>query len=225
MRSLIVFILFFFSGEMICQDLAREPDQVYGQDPLLYNGKKYAYFLPRGTGGDQFLRSTDYFTGEVTIKGISFEGISLNYDIFNQQLLLQYDSESGASEIIEISKAWLESFQLDEMKFIYLGFNSEPRIYQVIGDGPLYILYYWRKDLNLDNTKGGGIYTFSSPKKSKYVLIDGKISTFSSKGSFISLFDPVHKLVIRNYIHDNGIKLKKASDQTMTELINYIGNL
>jgi len=221
MRSLIVIILLIFQGKLVSQDM----DRVYGPDPLLYNGKKYSYFLPRGTGGNQFLISTDYINGEVTIKGKRFEGVSLNYDIYNQQLLLQYTNESGAIDIIEISKAWLESFRLDNLLFRYLNLDNGAKFYQVLGNGPFLMLYYYRKDLKLDYANGTQIFAFSSPSKSRYVLISNKLHPFGNARGLVSLFDPAHRSGIRNYIRDNGIKVKKASDQTMTELINYIGNL
>ncbi len=140
MRSLLVIILIFFSGRLVSQDAAMEMDRVYGLDPLLYNGKIYTYFLPAGTGGNQFLLSADYLTGEVTIKGKTFEGISLNYDIYNQQLLLQYVNETGAFNIIEISKAWLEKFRLGNMEFRCLSPDNKPGFYQVLGDGPYFIM-------------------------------------------------------------------------------------
>jgi hypothetical protein len=225
MRPRLFIILFFLSGKLVSQDAFREMDRVYGLDQLLFNGEKYTYFLPRGTGGNQYLSSTDFITGEVIIRGKRYEGIPLNYDIYNQQLLLQYADETGASNIIEISKAWLESFSLGNMNFKCLRPEKAPVIYQVLGDGPLYILYHWWKDLKLDNSKGGANFVFAPSKKYQYVLIDDKLHSYGSKRSFISLFDPVHQDEIRNYIKDHRIIMKKASDQAMTGLIEYIGKL
>jgi hypothetical protein len=225
MHSFLLVVLFFFSGKVMSQDVAQVLDHVYGLDPLLYNGKKYSYFLPPGTGGNQFVFSPDFFPGEVTIKGERFKGINLNYDIYNQQLLLQYTNETGTSDIIEISKAWLESFRLGDMEFKYLTFSDGPRYYQVIGNGPVYILFYWRKDLKLDVSYSGGHHTFTPPIRNQYVLINNDLHPFRNKRSLIAIFDPGLKQQIRNYIHHNKIKLKKASDKKMAELINYIGNL
>lgn len=221
----LILILFSLSGKLISQDVAAVYDRVYGLDPVLYNGKKYSYFLPPGTGGNQFIFSPDFFTGDVTIKGQHFDGITLNYDLFNQQLLLQYADETGALNIIVISNAWLESFSLGNMEFEYLSLKDGPRYYQVIGNGPVRILYYRRKDLKLDVSYGGSHHTFTPPVKSQYVLIEGRLQPFSNKRSLIAIFDQGLKPQIKNYFHINKIKLKKASDKTMTELINYIGNL
>lgn len=225
MRSLLIILLISFTANLISQDAAMDMDRVYGLDPLLYNGKKYTYFLPPGTLGNQFLLSTDYFTGEVTIRGKTFAGMILNYDIYNQQLLLEYADEKGSFNIIEISKAWLESFNLGNLKFRCLSFENDPRFYQVLGDGPFFIMYYWRKDLKLDATFGAQNFTFTPAMKKKYVLIGDKLRPYSNKRSLISLFDQRHKPEINNYMQLNKIKIKKASNETMNNLINYISNL
>jgi hypothetical protein len=225
MYSFLVLMLFLLCGNLISQDAAEMLDRVYGQDPVLYNGEKYSYFLPPGTGGNQFIFSPDFFTGDLTIKGKRFEGVTLNYDLYNQQLLLQYANETGTSEIIEVSKAWLASFRLGNMEFKYLSFVDGPRFYQVLGNGPICILYYWRKDLKLDASYGAEYHTFSPPVRSQYVLIDNKLKPFRNKQTLIALFDSGLKPEIRDYIRLHKVKLKKASDTTMTELINYISNL
>lgn len=225
MHSLLVVTLFLICGKLISQDAAVVLDRVYGLDPLLYNGKIYTYFMPSGTGGNQFLLSADYLTGEVTIRGKTFEGISLNYDIYNQQLLLQYVNETGAFNTIGISKAWLEKFRIGNMEFRCLSLDNEPTFYQVLGDGPFFIMVHWRKDLKLDATFGAKNFTFTPPIKEQYVLISDQLKPFRNKRSLVSLFDPEHKPEINNYIQLNRIKIKKASDKIMTELINYIGNL
>lgn len=225
MRLFLVLFLSGFSGILISQDNSLEMDRVYGLDPLLYNGEKYTYFLPPGTGGNQFLFSPDYFVGKVIIKGKSFEGITLNYDLYNQQLLLRYADETGAFNIIEISKVWLENFRLGDKVFQYLTFDDGPRFYQVLGNGPLFILLYWQKDLKLDASYGSTHFTFTPSLKSQYVLSGGKLLPFKNKRSLLALFDPVQKVEIRDYMQRNKIKLKKALDQDLTKLIIFIGNL
>jgi hypothetical protein len=222
---LLLAFLLLTSGKLSSQDAFSELDKVYGLDPSIYNGKKYSYFLPSGTGGNQFFASAEYVKGSVVVKGVKCWGLLLNYDIYNQKLLLQYIDETGAAQIIEVSEAWLEGFSLGEKEFRYLKFDNGSRIFQVLGDGKYRVLYHWRKTFNLSNSAGNSIYTFSTPGKSRYVLIDGEIRSFGSKGSFIKQFDPVHKAEIKNYLKVNGVNLKKASDQEVTELINYISNL
>jgi hypothetical protein len=225
MRSFSVIFLFILPGMMFAQMASVNVDEVYGLDPILYNGKKYTYFLPSGTGGNQYLFSPDYYIGSVTIKGQTFDLITLNYDIYNQQLLLQYATEAGSLSIIEVSKAWLESFWLGVKKFNYIDLGDGPRFYQVLGEGQLQVLYYWSKDLKLDVTYGAHSFTFTPAMKDSWLLIDGKLLPFKNKHTFLSAFNPAQRPLINDYIRRSKVRIKKASDQAMTQLINYIGSL
>jgi len=223
--SLLLIILFSFSGTLISQDAVTILDRIYGLDQTLCNGKKYNYFLPSGTNGHQYLFSPDYVVGSVTLKGKCYQDITLNYDIFNQQLLLQYKDETGALNIIEVSKAWLKSFRLGNMNFEFLNLEQNPRFYQVLGEGPVRILYFWRKNLNLDVVIGSSDFTFTAAVRDSYVFMDGQLKPFRTKRKLIGLFDPGHRQEIKSYLRKNKVKVKKASDQTMEEMITFIGNI
>ena len=225
MYSVLSIILFSISGTLISQDAVKVLDRVYGLDQTLHNGRKYNYYLAFGTKGHQYLFSPDYIAGAVTLKGKSYQDITLNYDILNQQLLLKYKDEGGALNIIEVSKAWLESFRLGNMTFKFLDLEQDPRFYQVLGEGPVQILYYWRKNLKLDGTIGSYNFTFSPAIRDSYVFVDGQLKRFRTKRNLIQLFGPEHRPEIKSYLRKNKVKLKNASDQVMVEMITFIGNI
>jgi hypothetical protein len=221
-----IFIIFFtYSGALISQDSVKVLDRVYGLDQTLYNGKKYNYFLPPGTKGDQYLSSPDYVAGSVNLRGKRHQDVTLNYDIFNQQLLLKYKDETGALNIIEVSKAWLKSFRLGNMNFEFLTLEQSPHFYQVLGEGPVRILYYWRKNLKLDAAIGSSNFAFTPAFRDTFILLDGQLKPFKTKRSLIRIFNPVHRTEIKSYLRKNKIKLKKASDQVMAEMITFICNI
>jgi hypothetical protein len=230
-RSLIIVSLLIFSAKLFSQETFNDLDKAYGLDPLIHNGKKYTYFLPAGTGGTQFIYSPDFIQGEVMMQGGGEAGMRgsgeylLNYDVYNQKLLLKFLDESGAFQIIEVSEAWLHGFRLGDTKFGVISFKGENRIYQVLGDEKYKVLYHWRKSLKLGNSTSNASYTFSPPAKSRFVSVDGNLGSYSSNGSFIKNFDPGLKDHIRDYLKDHDIKVKNATDQSMAELINYISNL
>jgi len=215
MNSLIrLFLLTFLalcSVSIFPQDAFRDHDRVYGLDPMIYNGRKYSYFLPSGTGGNQFFTSAEFMKGGVVVKGVECWDLLLNYDIFNQKLLLKYYDETGAEMIIEVSEAWLERFSLGKSEFTYLEINGQKRIFQVLGDGPYFILYSWRKKLDLNNSVGAERYVFSEPARTQFVMIDGEVLSFGSKASFIKLFKPEYKvehdLIKNEFIKRNDLIL------------------
>jgi len=209
-RCILLFSVFFsFSGTLISQEAVAIFDRLYGLDQTLYNGKKYSYFLPPGTNGHQYLFSPDYVAGSVTIKGKCYQDITLNYDIFNQQLLLQYEDETGALSIIEMSKAWLESFTLGNMNFEFLNLEQNPRLFQVLGEGPVRILYYWRKNLNLDIAVGSSDFFFTNAVRDSYILLDEQLKPIRTKRSLIGLFDPGQRQEIKSYLRKNNSFKKK----------------
>ena len=218
-------ILFSFSGTMQSQDAAKDYDQVYGLDQTLCNGKKYNYFATPGTTGHQYLVSPGYETGSVTLNGKHYQDVILNFDIFNQQLLLQFSDGTGKVNIIEVSQAWLKGFRLGNKNFEFLTLEKEPLFYQVLGEAPVRILYYWRKSLNLNNTIGTSNYVFSAAVRDSFVLMDGKLKPFNSKRSLIRIFDAGHRSEIKSYLRKHKIKIRKASDQVMAEMITFIGHI
>jgi hypothetical protein len=222
---LLLFLLFSFSLTLMSQDSIKVLDQVYGLDQTLYNGKKYNYYLPIGTKGHQYLVAPVYIAGSLTLKEKCYQDINLNYDIFNQQLLLKYNDENGATNIIEVSKAWIKSFRLGNMKFEYLSLEKNPRYYQVLGEGEVRLLYYWRKSFDLEGSIGSYYYTFSKPVRDSFVLKDGQLKPFNTNQGFIRIFGHEQRPEIKSYMHKNKVRVKKASDQTMSDVINFIENL
>ena len=209
------------SAQVNCNNL----DTVYGKDPLLYNGKKYSYFPSSSISGSQFFTSKAYVKGDIMIRDKRYTDLDLNYDILNQKLLLKWADEKGATQVIEISEARLEGFSLGNLDFAFLNSGNKKQIYQVLGEGPYYILYYWKKKLNLDNTVGAAGYTFSEPIRSQYLMIGDQVIPFGSQASFIKKFDPSKRNSIKEYIHRNSIKVMRSTDGVITGLLNYINDL
>lgn len=223
--SFLIIILFSISETIQSQNVSKDYDQVYGLDQTLCNGKKYNYFTTPGTSGHQYLVSPGFETGSVTLKGKIYQDIILNFDIFNQQLLLQFSDGTGKVNIIEVSQAWLQGFRLGKRNFELLTLEKDPCFYQVLGEAPVRILYYWRKSLSLSNTIGTSNYVFSTAVRDSFVLMDGKLKPFNSKRSLIRLFEAGHRQEIKSYIRKHKIRIRKASDQVMGEMITYIGHI
>jgi len=221
----LVVFCFFFSATLLSQHVEKNSVQVYGLDQILYNGRRYLFIAPAGTTGHPYLNSPLFSVGKLKIKEKTYSDINLNYDIFNQQLLLQYSDGKSFLNIIEVSKAWLKGFTLGTMNFELLLFEQEPRFYQVLGEGQIKILYFWRKTLELNNVVGASNFVFSKALRESFLLKEGQLKPFKSKKSLIQLFPEGQQSKIKSYLRQNKIKLKKASDRTMAEMITYISNI
>lgn len=221
--SLFIFLLGIIPGTLISQNTVRELDRRYGPDQALYNGKIYSYTPLPGTKGSQYLISPDFVDGSISIRGKCYRDIALNYDIFNQQLLLKFRDERGVVNTIEVSKAWLSGFSLGSMNFEYLRLENDPQFYQVLGEGEVRVVYHWRKNTDLESTVGTSVYYFTSPIKESFVLMDGQLKQFKSKRGLLKLFQPGERAGIKSYLRTNKIRVKKASDKAMADLITHIG--
>jgi len=201
-------------------------NHIYGLNPLLYNGKFYTFFPAANTKGSQFLGGPEFVKGSVKIRGKNFPGILLNYDVYNQQVVLKYKTRMNNVMKIVISEAWLESFSLGKKHFEILTFpNTRSRIYQVTGTGRYKILYSWTKYYALDHTFGATNFAFSKPVRKSYLQSGNKLKRYKNNKSFIALFAPENRLLLKRYLRKNKIKLRKSGQQATLKLINYCNAL
>lgn len=210
----------------VAQQTNNITDPVYGTDPLLINGKYYTFFLPSNTEGNQYFADLQFETGSATIRGVTYTGLLLNYDIYNQQLILNYKNNIGANNLLTLSDAWLEKFSFRGYDFELISTqNSSKKIFQVLGTGQNRILYYWTKELALDSFHGARNHTFSRAEREMSILTGTQVFKYWNNKSFCSAFDPEKRTVIKEYLHRNHVKVKKAIDPTMTEVINFCNSL
>jgi hypothetical protein len=219
--TLIIFLLAPVS-ETPAQLINTGNDDVYGFDPRLYNGRYYTFFSPLNARGNQYLNDRQFESGTVTLRGVTYVDLLLNYDIYNQQLLLKYAEDPGITKVIIFSDAWLEKFSIKDRNFrIFQVSDNEKRIYQEIGTDQTRILYFWRKYMQIDNIVGGTIMTFSKPSREMNLLTERKIVRYRNNRSFINLFESKNKENLREYFRNHRINVKKASDKIMEGLVNY----
>lgn len=204
------------------QRMMQGDDSAYGPDPILYNGKIYSYFLPRDIGGHPFLQSPAFSVGVITVRGVTFQDVEINYDLINQALLLKFTDVSGTIRIIEISQAWLESFALEGRYFELAGISDDsPRIFEVLGDGPVKIYRHWKKSIELDHSYGAQKHIIPQAIKEQYLYIGGTFSKFSRNKGFASCFGPEETEAVRKYLRQQGINVKTADDMMMTKLLGF----
>ena len=145
-RTVISLLLLFNLSGISAQQSSIGVDDVYGSDPLVIQWKTLYFFPPSNTGGNQYFSGPRFETGSATIRSVTYNGLALNYDIYNQKLILEYKNNLGATSLIIISDAWLETFSFKGLNFELISSQDTlKRIYQVLGTGPDRILYYWKK--------------------------------------------------------------------------------
>lgn len=225
-RNVIPLFLWFVMASADAQQTFNIADPISGSDPLLINGRYYSFFPPPNTVGNQYLADQQFETGSLTIRGKTYPGLALNYDIYNQQLLLSFRNKSGADYLIIISDAWLEKFSLRGMDFELIPIqDTVKRIFQVIGSGPDRIGYKWKKELEPDSFHGSRHYSFSLPKKEMNILSGGHIIRYSNNKTFCSALDDVKRKAVREYLDRNRINVRRVSDRKMADLMDFYNSM
>lgn len=218
-------ILLMFLGSVSPAN-GQEQRDIYGLDPLLYNGRIYSFNLSPETIGHPFLQNQNYQPGSVVILQEEYEGLQLNYDIYNQELVLKYKDLHGADNAIKISKAWLRRFCLDDKEFVLMKTeDGDKKFYQVIGDESLKVLYYWKKKMSLTKEVGKSNYQFSKALKTMYLFRNNEYYRFRNNKSFLAYFDPDNRDIVKKYLAEKRINVKKASDGKILDLITHCNHL
>ncbi len=224
-RYFLLPVIVLWAFNLSAQITEKNPDHVYGYDPLLYNGMAYYYYAPPRTTGTQYLFTKFDTEGAVTLRGITYTHLALNYDIFNQQLVLKYINSIGSPTLIQVSFAWLETFEIEGFHFeIIASADSTKEIYQVLGAGSSKILYFQNKKLLIENFKSTDRY-FSRIQRLMYVYNGAGKIRYKNNRTFVAAFASAQRDLIRKYIRKHDLIVQKATDLQMTELINYCNTL
>ncbi len=199
---------------------------LYGLDPLLYNGRAYSYIKPANVKGSQYLFENGFTRGTVEIDTVLYKEVLVNYDIFNQLLVIQYTNPGGGVNVLSESDAWLKRFRIAGCNFELVKLDdSTKRIFQTIGSGGYRILYYWRKNINLNNPSAFTGLDFGNPQRQTFIQFQNRVKPYTFNRSFIRLFEPTLRNRVREYLRSNRIRVRNASDETMKHLIDFCNTL
>lgn len=219
-RSVWFFLLCLLFANHLTAQKSGLVDAIFGADPLLYNGKVYTFVMPAGTEGHPFFAAEEFTSGEIRLHGKHYPGQLINYDLFNQQLILHYVDMQGAEKRIIVSDAYLEGFSLNDKNFVLpptadtaLGFI------QLIGNEMFGIAYAWSKTLALDAKVGSTNRVFSKAKRRSYVMQNGHLSAFRNKASFLKALPATERPGMKQLLKEYKIRLKRHDDAAIGLLV------
>lgn len=196
------------------------------QDPLIQNGVYYTYPYYNAEG-HPFLGQKEFDTGSIVFREKAYEGLSLNYDLFNQLIILSREYK-GVLQMNLLDPEFVSAYQLKGKSFIRAGFDGDaPAFYQVISEtGSISCYYAWYKDRREIRDSGNrSIYSFSEAKSRRYLLLEGKLSRYKSNKTFVKLFPDSSRAGVKEYIQENRILVMEATDQVMSQLVLHCNEL
>lgn len=209
------------------EELYQHAESIYSTDDLLVNGESYIPSRPRAKGNPYF--NEDLFAkGEVVIHGREFKNVLLKYNLENQSLILRAALASEKYVTLVLRNNLVDLFRLEGVPFVNGGnFFENPALtgyFQLVNHGKETFLIQYEKTFNAvyDRQTPEGSY---SKIKKEYYLYDGKeLIVVTRKASFLNRFS-THKKEIKAYLRKHKIKYKKASAQSLRQLMNYCETL
>jgi hypothetical protein len=198
--------------------------EAYGPDQHLVCGVRY-FNLHGGYGGHKFFMEDKFVKGKLILEHGIYPNVSLKYDLYGQQLILQAISPGVAYNEIIVTDSRLKGFELEGRAFRKLYFpETDTLIFQVIGQGDPVCLYHWDKEIFHNSLNLSRPFEFSKIHRKSYVVTNSSMHSFKRARSFSKIF-PDHRAEVKKYIRRQKIRLSKAGDAEMTGLINYCSNI
>jgi hypothetical protein len=205
--------------------IREEAEMSYGPDPDLLNGKKYN-FTYRSAEGNPFFDLHDNAGSSIRIKGKIYEDEQVKFDIYNQLVVLDFTDLSGATSSIVLRNDWVEEFNLGDISFKkFPDKNGSLRFGQVVFEGEITCVYFWKKTYIPEQRDGEMHYRFSGPLREAVVIIGGVTCGFKNKTGFLKCLPKEYRSPVRTEIKSRHLRIRKAGDQEMKALMQYINQI
>jgi hypothetical protein len=206
-------------------DLSAYIHEKHGFDQKLINGiiyyDKYKHVL-----NHPYHSREESLPGWVVISGTCYDDVQINYNIYSQQLILEYPDVSGSFYKIILSPAHTDEFQLDGDYFKRISLDEQgPLFYQVIRVNDLICYIHYEKQMLTMSNHLGFSYYFSGTKRSYFLDFYGNLFPFTNRRTFVSLISSVSKKEMKKYMRRNEIKLSDAKPEQLEGLLKFISSI
>jgi hypothetical protein len=200
-------------------------DRAYGQDQELVNGKQYYNHHPKSLG-NPYLLDGFVHQGSVNIRGVTYFNVWLRYDIYNQQVEVEYTTMGGADNQVVLVNDRLKEFRIAQYVFRNLSIRGEEKhIYQVIGTERMICYISWEKKLIPRVGDANFTEQYTPPKRNYLLELDGETHEFQSKRDFVKLVPEDHKKAIKRLVRGNNMQFRTASPEQLNLFLMAVSRL
>lgn len=226
-----LFFLLFICAQLIAissssQSLKAHFDSIYHKDPVLYNGMVFSNIYDRSVFGTQFFEENSFRKNTLGISDKIYKEQYINYDVYNQKLLLTYLDDNNAQKMVEIPIENTQFFTISDHYFEAIeDVNKEYRYYEVFKYKDNKILIYWMKYMKNNTNNAYYPYRFSKIQRQVSLIKNKEIFKIKNNKEFISYFPDDQQKKIRSWLKSNKTKIQKATFSEMNELTSYLSEL
>jgi len=231
----ILSLFFFFTGIVTAQnpqgqaqdttDLYNFVLRKYGFDHQLVNGVRL-YNLYRHVISHPYFSGEESLPGSATLSGKHFDNLLINYDIYNQWLVLEYRELSGGINKIILEPLHTDGFQIDGYTFEKMTLDEHGELFwQVISADGITCYIHWKKQLLTLSNNIHYAEEFSNSFRYYFLEYNGTLYPFSNRRNFASIFPGSAGREARMYMRKNRLRFRKITVSEMNRLINYISSI
>lgn len=209
------------SSEKEFYELKEHFDHLNGPDYNLLNGRQY--YLPYSGNSHPYFNTDRYRPGSLLLNGEVYDSVTINYDIFDQQLILQYPgSISGHDLKVVLNRELIDYFKIDGLTFRFMSFpETGNSFFQLVSSGYISCYLRWEKRLNRSTSTGNTRYKYSKQSREIYLQMEGQLYDVRSRSSFTGMFDEAYQKEIKDFLRREKIRFRNASDETLGRLMNF----
>ena len=190
---------------------------------LLLTGKNYFKYYPF-TAGHQYFESKNYQRTVIHYDGILYEDVSLNYDIFNKEIIISTNLDNTIRYLI-LDERRVLFFMMGENKFVFADEEGiEAGLYELAYEETSRLLIKYEKErLGLDRTSGAKARYKFRERKDYYYINETGSHLIESKKDLINASSEPEKAA--EYLKSNKLKVNKKSPLFQMELIQVLSYL
>ena len=209
-----------YTSEKGFYELKENFDHLNGPDYNLLNGRQYD--LLNSGKSHPFFNTDRYRPGSLLLNGESYDSVTINYDIFDQQLTLQYPGNSGQDLQVVLNREMIDHFQIDGLTFRLMSFpETGSSFFQVLSSGDMSCFLLWKKTLVHSTVSGNTSYKYSKQSREVYLQREDRLYVVRSRSSFTSIYDEAYRKEIKEFLRREKIRFRNASDEKLGELMNF----
>lgn len=224
--------LILFSGSLLAQitrsDLERF-DSNYGKDPALFKGIKY-FQERRCDFGHPFLIDNKAMLGKLSLENKIYDQVWLYYNVYDQELLMEYDNYLGAKTQIILNSNQVNWFEIEGKRFVNSVYKNikNPYIESLGSDSGVLCLIAYNKDYTHNNKADKNGFGYSKLYLKKYIVVAGEPILFKTKRKFLKLLpkqveshkEAIAKKLPNNLRHMQSGELQKICDDINSMISN-----
>lgn len=182
----------------------------FGLDQNLVNGMQYYNRFSNCMGHPYFL-DYRFRKGSITIEGDLYAPVQLRYDLYSQQVELEYENFSGGSNWLVSVVDKVDAFVCGEHQFQKLQLEEGiEKFYQLIPTPCFTLLIFWEKGLVPLSGNTNFTDEFAEAKHSLWLQLDGEVLPINGKKDFLGYFPEEVRKEMKRLLNRNQFKFRTA---------------